>query len=40
LAGSGALHPPEPRVFPLEGAADALAALASRRLTGKVVLRP
>jgi len=40
LAGSGALHPPEPRVFPLEQAAEALAALSLRRLTGKVVLRP
>jgi NADPH2:quinone reductase len=40
LAGSGALHPPEPLVYPLERAAEALAALQSRRLTGKVVLRP
>ena len=40
LAGSGALHPPEPLVLPLERAAEALAALQSRRLIGKVVLRP
>jgi len=40
LAGSGALHPSAPQVYPLERAADALAALQSRRLTGKVVLRP
>jgi NADPH2:quinone reductase len=40
LAGSGALHPPEPLAYPLERAAEALAALQSRRLTGKVVLAP
>ena len=40
LAGSGALHPRDPVVYPLERAADALAALHSRRLTGKAVLRP
>ena len=40
LAGSGALHPPEPHVYPLERAAEALAALQSRRLAGKAVLRP
>lgn len=40
LAGSGAVDPPEPRVFPLERAAAALAALQSRQLTGKAVLRP
>ena len=40
LAGSGALHPAEPRAYPLEHAAEALSALQSRRLTGKVVLQP
>lgn len=40
LAGGGALHPPEPVAYPLERAAEALAALQSRRLSGKVVLRP
>jgi NADPH2:quinone reductase len=40
LAGSGAVHPPEPTVYPFERAAEALAALQSRRVTGKVVLRP
>jgi NADPH2:quinone reductase len=40
LAGSGALHPHDPVVYPLERAADALTALHSRRLTGKAVLRP
>ncbi len=40
LAGSGALHPPEPVVYPLARAAEALAALQSRRLAGKIVLQP
>ena len=40
LAGSGALHPPEPVAYPLERAAEALAALRARRVTGKVVLKP
>jgi NADPH2:quinone reductase len=40
LAGSGALRPRDPVVYSLERAADALAALQSRRLTGKVVLTP
>ena len=40
LAGSGEVHPPEPTVYPFERAAEALAALQSRRVTGKVVLRP
>ena len=40
LAGSDALHPPAPTVYPLERAAAALAALQSRRLSGKIVLRP
>ena len=40
LAGSGALHPPEPTAFPLERAAAALAALTERRVAGKVVLSP
>jgi NADPH2:quinone reductase len=40
LAGSGTLHPPEPVAYPLERAADALALLQSRRLTGKAVLQP
>ena len=40
LAGSGALHPSEPAIFPLERAGEALAALRERRLTGKVVLQP
>ncbi|MEO8603245.1 MAG: NADPH:quinone oxidoreductase family protein [bacterium] len=38
LAGSGALHPPEPTAFPLERAAEALAALTERRAVGKLVL--
>jgi NADPH:quinone reductase len=40
LAGSGALHPPEPVAYPLERAAEALAALQARRTTGKIVLQP
>ena len=40
LAGSDALHPPAPTVYPLERAAAALAALQSRRLSGKIVLQP
>src|SRR5262249_15386892 len=40
LAGSGALHPSEPSIVPLERAGEALAALRARRLTGKVVVRP
>jgi len=40
LAGSGALHPPEPAAYPLARAAEALAALQGRRATGKIVLQP
>ena len=40
LAGTGALHPSEPLAYPLARAAEALTALQSRRLTGKVVLCP
>lgn len=40
LAGSGALHPPEPTAFPLAHAAEALGALTARRVAGKVVLVP
>lgn len=36
----GRLHPPEPTTYPLEAAAEALAALQGRRITGKVVLVP
>jgi NADPH2:quinone reductase len=40
LSGAGELHPPEPVAYPLERAAEALGALQSRRVAGKVVLRP
>jgi len=40
LAAAGALHPPTPTVYPLARAAEALGMLQSRRLTGKLVLRP
>ncbi len=36
----GRLHPVEPTVFPLTRAAEAITALAERRVTGKVALRP
>lgn len=36
----GELHPPAPHVMPLDEAADALARLAGRTVTGKIVLRP
>ncbi len=38
--GRGELHPPAPHVMPLDRAADALALLAGRNVTGKIVLRP
>jgi len=38
--GAGALHPRIWKVYPLEDAAAALAALGSRRVIGKVVLTP
>jgi hypothetical protein len=34
------LHPPEPTIYPLDGAADALGDLLDHRLVGKAVLRP
>ncbi len=37
---SGRLNPPEPTTYPLARAADALADLEGRRITGKVVLVP
>jgi NADPH2:quinone reductase len=37
---SGRLNPPEPAVYPLDGAPDALADLEGRRVTGKIVLVP
>jgi NADPH:quinone reductase len=37
---SGQLDPPEPTVYPLDKAADALADLEGRRVAGKVVLVP
>jgi NADPH2:quinone reductase len=40
MVEGGALHPVEPVSYPLERAADALADLESRRVTGKVVLVP
>ncbi len=36
----GALKPHVSHVYPLEGAAEALEALAGRKVTGKAVLRP
>lgn len=36
----GELHPPAPHVMPLDEASDALARLAGRTVTGKIVLRP
>lgn len=39
LLASGAVAPPQPQVFALEQAADALAALENRTAKGKVVLR-
>jgi NADPH2:quinone reductase len=39
LLASGAVPPPQPEVYPLERAADALAALENRTAGGKVVLR-
>jgi NADPH2:quinone reductase len=37
---AGRYRPPTPTAFPLEKAADALALLAERRVTGKLVLIP
>ena len=37
---AGRLRPAEPRPFPLDGAAEALTALAERKVTGKLVLIP
>lgn len=37
---AGALHPAAPAVYPLERAAEALAALAGRQVTGKLALLP
>lgn len=37
---TGRFHPPEPRAFPLDRAAEALRQLAERRVTGKLVLIP
>jgi NADPH2:quinone reductase len=37
---SGQLNPPEPTVYPLDKAAQALADLEGRRVTGKIVLVP
>lgn len=38
--GRGELHPPAPHVMWLDEAADALARLSGRTVTGKIVLRP
>ncbi len=38
--GRGELHPPVPHVMRLDEASDALASLAGRKVTGKIVLRP
>ena len=38
--GRGELHPPAPHAMPLDEAPDALALLAGRNVTGKIVLRP
>lgn len=40
LVADGRLHPVEPTAYPLERAAEALAALADRQVTGKIVLHP
>jgi NADPH:quinone reductase len=40
LAGRGALHPPAPTAYPLDGVREALADLLARRLVGKAVLLP
>ena len=39
LLASGAVAPPEPVVYPMERAADAIGALENRSATGKVVIR-
>lgn len=39
LLASGAVSPPQPTVYPLQRAAEAIAALENRTATGKVVLR-
>jgi len=36
----GSLHPVAPVTYPLDRAADALAELAGRRVTGKLALLP
>ena len=40
LVAAGALHPAEPTQYPLDRAAEALAALLARRVAGKAVLVP
>ena len=39
LLASGAVAPPEPVIYPMERAADAIGALETRSATGKVVIR-
>ena len=40
LLDEGRLHPTEPTTYPLDRVAEALAALAARQVTGKLVLTP